>query len=431
MSMKTGRYALAALLLFGAEAAAQSRPEYIPFSPVSVKGALFRPDSGPAPRIGVLVMHRTINSLPHLANTELARRGFLVLGMNPRFDNNDFEMVWEDILLDMKQGVDFLRRQPGISRVVLLGYSGGGPTMGFYQAVAEKGAAYCQGPKKLSTCTAEQAAGLVKADGLVFIDPSPGAVGALRALNPAVTDEAQPHTLDPTLDPFHPQNGFVPDQPLTYSDAFKTRFYAAQSARMNRLIDDAQTMLGMMREGRSAFPDDDVMVVPRAGGASLSGPDRSIEAGPLKPVRLLRNNGSVATEKVTTVLPPVKMHPETNATFAAARVSTVKTFLSTAAIRSTDARDGVDWCSSNTSTPCALEQVSVPVLFTATGAGTLMRDTEVMFDHAASTDKEFIVVEGLLHGLIPCSFCGRPAEQFANGPKNLFDYIAAWMNKRF
>jgi hypothetical protein len=68
---------------------AQSRPEYIPFSPVSVKGALFRPDSGPAPHVAVLVMHRTINVLPHLANTELARRGFLVLGMNSRFDNND------------------------------------------------------------------------------------------------------------------------------------------------------------------------------------------------------------------------------------------------------------------------------------------------------------------------------------------------------
>lgn len=431
MSMKTGRYGLAAaLVLTASHAVAQSRPEYIPFSPVSVKGALFRPDAGPAPHVGVLVMHRTINSLPHLANTELARRGFLVLGMNPRFDNNEFEMQWEDILLDMRSGVDFLRRQPGITRVVLLGYSGGGPTMGLYQAVAEKGPAYCRGPKKLSECR-DQVAGLVKADGIVFIDPSPGAVGALRALNPAITDESLPQALDPTLDPFNPDNGFIPDQPLTYSDAFKKRFYAGQSARMNRLIEYAQTLTQMMKDGNSAFPDDDVMVIPRAGGASISSPDRSIDAGTVKPVKFLRNNGSVVTDTAATVLPPVKIHPDNNATFAAARVTTVRTFLSTAAIRSTDSHDGVDWCSSNTSTPCALENISVPVLFTATGAGSLIRETEVMFDHSASKDKEFIVVEGLLHGLIPCGFCNKPVDDYANGPKNLFDYIAGWMNKRF
>ena len=61
----------------------------------------------------------------------------------------------------------------------------------------------------------------------------------------------------------------------------------------------------------------------------------------------------------------------------------------------------------------------------------MLIETEVIFDYAASKDKEFVVVEGLLHGLIPCGVCGRPPEQFGNGPKNLFDYIAAWMNKRF
>ena len=432
MSVKTGRYgAVAACLLLAAGASAQSRPEYIPFAPVSVKGALFRPDVGPAPHVGVLVMHRTINSLPHIANTELSRRGFLVLGMNPRFDNNDFDLQWEDILLDMKSGVEFLRRQPGITKVVLLGYSGGGPTMGFYQAVAEKGAAYCQGPAKMSSCTPAQAAGLIKADGIVFIDPSPGAVGALRGLNPAITDESRPQVLDPSLDPFNPENGFVPDRPVTYSEPFKKRYYEGQSARMNRLIDDAQTLMRMMTEGKSAFPDDDVMVIPRAGGASIASPDPGIDPGTTKPVKLLRNNGSIATQVVNSILPPIKINPDANATFAAARATTVRTFLSTAAIRSTNAHDAVDWCSSNTSTPCALENISVPVLFTATGAGTLLRDTEVMFEHSASKDKDFVVVEGLLHAIIPCNVCGQPVEQFSNGPRNLFDYIATWINKRF
>lgn len=419
----------AALLASAITARGQSRPEYIPFSPVTVKGALFRPDSGPPPHIGVLVMHRTINFLPHIANTELARRGFLVLGMNSRFDNNETFINWEDIVLDVKSGVDFLKRQPGITKVVLLGYSGGGPTMSFYQAVAEKGPAYCQGASKLSPCD-QTVAGLTKADGLVFIDASPGAVGSLRGLNPAVTDEFNPGFTTATLDPFNSENGFVPNQPVKYSETFKKRYFEAQSARMNKLIDMALEMRESMKAGKSVFPDDDVFLVARAGGARLADPDPTIDAGTKKQQQLLKNDGSVVNQIVNSVLPPVKISEEVNRTFDAARLLTVKSFLSAHAIRSTNADDGVDWCSSNTSTPCALENISVPVLITAMGASSLIRDNEVHFEHAASRDKEFVVVEGLMHAIIPCPVCGKPVDQFSNGPKNLFDYVQRWINKR-
>ena len=424
-------FGFTALVLAAAAAAgAQSRPEYIPFAPTTVKGALFRPDSGPAPHVGVLVMHRTLNFLPHIANTELARRGFLVLGMNSRFDNNDTAIHWEDIALDVRSGVEFLKRQPGITKVVLLGYSGGGPTMSFYQAVAEKGPAYCQGPNKLSQC-GNNLAGLPKADGLVFIDASPGAVGALRGLNPAVTDEAAPRMLAPDLNPFNPANGFVPDHPLHYSEEFKAKYFAAQSARMNRLIDGAQTMVRSMHDGTATFPDDDVMVIPRAEGARLMDPDPTIHHGTSKPQKFLRDNGTIATRVVDSILPPVRISEAANATFDAARMMTVTSFLSATAIRSTNSMDGVDWCSSNTSTPCALRSISAPVLFTAMGASSLMWDNEVHFENAASRDKDFVIVEGMLHGIIPCGFCGASDRDYANGAKNLFDYIQQWINKRF
>jgi hypothetical protein len=41
-------------------ALAQSNPVYIPFQGSS-KGALYKPDTGPAPHVGVVVMHRTSN----------------------------------------------------------------------------------------------------------------------------------------------------------------------------------------------------------------------------------------------------------------------------------------------------------------------------------------------------------------------------------
>ena len=68
---------------------AQSNPAYVQFTPQAVKGALYKPDTGPAPHVAVLLVHRTSNFLSHIATTELARRGFLVLAMNPRSDNNE------------------------------------------------------------------------------------------------------------------------------------------------------------------------------------------------------------------------------------------------------------------------------------------------------------------------------------------------------
>jgi pimeloyl-ACP methyl ester carboxylesterase len=350
--------------------------------------------------------------------------------MNSRFDNNDTAIHWEEIALDVRSGVEFLRRQPGITRVVLLGYSGGGPTMSFYQAVAEHGPSYCQGPGKLSQCD-NRLTGLPRADAIVFMDASPGAVGVLRGLNPAVTDEAHPGSgFDAALDPFNPENGFIADRPITYADDFKTRYYAGQAARMNRLIDQALARRAAMKNGAGPFPDEDVMVIARAEGARIADPDPSIDRGTTRPQKLLKNNGALDARIIESILPPVRISEQANRTFEAAKMLTVTSFLSANAIRATNSHDGVDWCSSNTSTPCAVEQISVPVLVTAMGASTLLRDNEVIFEHAASRDKDFIVAEGLLHGIVPCGVCGKPASDYANGVRNLFDYIAAWINKR-
>ena len=102
-------------------ALAQSNPRYVQFRPSATKGALYAPDSGPAPTVAFLAIHRTSNFMNMISTRELARRGFMVLGMNPRSDNNEAIVNFEDIALDIKQGVEFLRRQPGISKVILNG----------------------------------------------------------------------------------------------------------------------------------------------------------------------------------------------------------------------------------------------------------------------------------------------------------------------
>src|SRR5438093_12764830 len=96
---------------------AQTNPLYIQFTPGAVKGALYKPDSGPAPHVAVLLIHRTSNFLSHIATTELAKRGFVVLAMNPRSDNNESAVHFEEYALDVKSGVEFLHRPPGIMQV--------------------------------------------------------------------------------------------------------------------------------------------------------------------------------------------------------------------------------------------------------------------------------------------------------------------------
>ena len=420
------------LIAVAGTAFAQSNPTYIAFRPGATKGALYRPDSGPAPHVAILLAHRTGNFMNHIATRELSARGFLVLGMNPRSDNSEAAVNWEENALDVKQGIEYLRKQAGITKVVLLAHSGGGPTMSFYQAVAEKGVAYCKGANKLTEC-GDDLAGLPKADGIVFVDAHPGnSVNGLRSLNPAVIDDADPKKLDPALDPYNPANGYKPDGTSTYSPEFQKKYFAAQAARMNRLIDKALRERKDMRAGVAPYPDDDVFLVVRGEGARLMELDRTIHHSSAQPRKLLLNDGTVVTKVAESVRPPARISAKTTAAFATGtRMLTLESFLSANAVRSTDSMDGIDWCSSNNSTPCALRSIAVPILITAMGGHYFIRDNEIHYEVAASKDKDFIVIEGATHNITPCTACEKTPGQYANVTKNWADYVAKWVNARF
>src|SRR5437867_10983241 len=174
---------------------AQSHPEYIALGRISA--ALYKPDKGPAPHVAFVIGHRTANYLNHLACRELPSRGFLALCFNTRFQNNESQVRWEETPLDVKAAVEFVRRQPGITKVVLFGHSGGGPLMSFYQAVAENSPAYCQKPERLVKC-GDDLRGLPPADAIVFADAHAGnPVQAMRSLNPSVTIDGNKRYVDP------------------------------------------------------------------------------------------------------------------------------------------------------------------------------------------------------------------------------------------
>src|SRR2546421_11547590 len=225
---------------------AQAHPEFIALGRLSA--ALYKPDNGPAPHVAFVIAHRTANYLNHIACRELSRRGFLAVCFNTRFQNNEAQVRWEETPLDVKAAVEFVRRQPGITKVILFGHSGGGPLMSFYQAVAENGPAYCQKPERLVKC-GDELRGLPPADAIVFADAHAGnPVQALRSLNPSVTITEGKRQVDPALDPFDEKNGYNPKGPSSYSKAFRERYFAAQAKRMNELIDRATAIQERIRK---------------------------------------------------------------------------------------------------------------------------------------------------------------------------------------
>ena len=256
-------------------ASAQSRPELLPF-PGRTKAALYKPDSGPAPHVGIVVMHRTSNYLTHRACTELSRRGFMMLCMNSRYENNEPAVEFEKLPLDVKMGVEFLRKQPGITKVLLFGHSGGGPIMALYQAVAEKGTAYCKGANKLVEC-GDDLAGLPPVDGIVFTDAHPSnAINLLRGINPSVANENNPPDAPPIaeLDPFNPKNGFNPEGPFELLAGIPGPLFQG-AGRSHEPADRHRQGQARPDEGTThyPYPDDDIIVIPR-GGNPGSGPAR-------------------------------------------------------------------------------------------------------------------------------------------------------------
>ena len=64
--------ALLAGVITASQATAQTNPIFLQLG--QAKGALYKPDSGPAPHVGIVVMHREANYMNNIACTEFFQR---------------------------------------------------------------------------------------------------------------------------------------------------------------------------------------------------------------------------------------------------------------------------------------------------------------------------------------------------------------------
>jgi pimeloyl-ACP methyl ester carboxylesterase len=218
-------------------------------------GILYRPPNR-EPKTAVYLMHPRGEFTRHYVVPGLTARGYAVFGHNSRYLNNDTDMVHERLLFDIAAGMRYLKER-GYERIVLLGNSGGGSLLGFYQSQASRAPterlASTPGGERIDL-TAE-----VMPEGDVYI-----AVAAhlgegrfmLNVLDPAVVVESEPGDTDPPWDMYNPANGYRPfPQPSSYDTDWLAAYRAKQRERNARLDAIARAHLGEQAQGRAQMRD--------------------------------------------------------------------------------------------------------------------------------------------------------------------------------
>jgi hypothetical protein len=208
----------------------------------------------PGARTVVTLMHPRQDVTHHALVPYLLASGRAVWTQGSRSPNNDLSLLHEQAIIDFAAGHAFLRER-GFGSVVSLGHSGGATLAAFYceQAGRAPGDRLATAPSGRPVALGKTAMPLP--DGVVFLAPHPGQ-GALlrRVIDPSVTDEADPLSVDPDLDPFNPANGFRPaPESSGYCAGFVERYRAAQDARIGRIDAAAAALAADSQQANRAF----------------------------------------------------------------------------------------------------------------------------------------------------------------------------------
>jgi acetyl esterase/lipase len=194
------------------------------------------------PTTAFIATHYNVDFSEHYLASYLAERGFGFLGWNTRFRGNEAHFLLDHALAEIGVGVRWLREQAGADRIVLLGNSGGGSLMAAYQSQAvEPNIQPVVGMRPVPAIDS-----LLPGDAFVALAAHSGRPEVLTNwLDPSVTDESDPLSADPALDPFNAENG------PPFSDEFQARYRAAQRARNERITDWALGQLDMLAATRA------------------------------------------------------------------------------------------------------------------------------------------------------------------------------------
>jgi len=408
-----------------------------------VPGMLYEPVTpGEKSQIAVYVMHFDSDYLSFSAGAELAGRGYRVLCANNSggMSQSGRGGGIDDRLIDARAGVEYLRKLPGVRKVVLLGHSGGGTLMSAYQNIAENGLKACQGPEKIARCS-DCVSDLLPADGVMLIDSNwSQAAMMLFSLDPAVVDESGGRAINQALNLFNPENGFNANG-STYNSKFITKFLSAAGKRNNQLVKTALERLTAINSGKGKYVDDEPFIVPGAAQGfmnnKLYAQDVRLMSHTQKAWPLVRPDGSIVTQVVKSVRVPANRESFTGSYFQGALITTVRNFLGTYAVRVTgdygydeDSVYGIDWSSSYNCPPGNVKGITVPILVMGMTGSWEYLASETIYENAASADKTLAFVEGASHRYNTCKECEEYSGQFGDTQKTTYDYVDKWLSQK-
>jgi pimeloyl-ACP methyl ester carboxylesterase len=192
--------------------------------------------------VACIATHYNVDFSEHYLGEPLAERGLGFLGWNIRYRGNEPFFLLEHALIDIGAGVRWLREQAEVDTVVIIGNSGGGSLMGAYQSQATDPSIAPTPGLALPDAVLD----LPPADLYVSVNAHPGRPEVLTAwMDPAVTDENDPLSVDPALDMFDPDHG------PPYPPEFVERYRAAQVARNERITAWVRSELERLQAARA------------------------------------------------------------------------------------------------------------------------------------------------------------------------------------
>jgi alpha-beta hydrolase superfamily lysophospholipase len=369
----------------------------------------------------VMVIHPRTDSTRHYAIPGLVEAGVAAFGHNTRWVNNDIETIHEKLALDVAAAVKTFRER-GYKNIVLLGNSGGGALYTFYQAQAASPGRRVTStpagdPPNLNECD------MPEVDGVIQLATHAGPGRFLQnCIDPSVTDERDPLSVDPLLDMYDPDNGYrTPPEPTQFSAEFLARFRAGQANRVQRLDALARQFIEEQRrtEAIVASPDfgrltarDQLKLRQRAAAGqimtiwrTMADPgyvDLSIDPSD-------RDRGSIRST-----------NPETyNYTeFGYARVLTPRAWLSSWSGASCQV-DSIEMS----------KRVTVPTLHIAARCDREVlpqKDTIPIFENSAGSDKQLVWIDGADHFFRPSPHSGKGDER-----ERTLKAIATWLQAHF
>jgi hypothetical protein len=342
---------------------------------------IYHHQAGRRPTTAFIATHYNVDFSEHYLAAYLAERGFGFLGWNTRFRGDEAHFLLDHALADIGTGVGWLRERAGAQRVVLLGNSGGGSLMAAYQSQATEH-------------TIEPVAGMRRLQEIEDLPPGDlfVALAAHRGrpevltnwLDPSVTDETDPLSVDPELDPYDRQNG------PPFSPEFEVRYRAAQRARNERITDWALGQLDRLAGTRAR---DRLFMLPRTW-ADVRMIDPSIEPSDRRPNWCYLGDPGRANYGVVGI----------------GAVSTLRTWLSMWSLRTSQCSAGPH-----------LARITVPSLVVQATADTGVFDSDArsLYDTLAAEDKSLAAIRADHYLLEPAGARTQAA-----------DLIATWVTSR-